>query len=197
MQDEGPLLRLLFGPEPPAGAGRDDAQGIGLASPPEPPEAGSSPDVLAAIKRLLSAEAALRRAVREIGLEAVVQQLIEDHGRHAVTVAIKTKGRPLLHDVYYAVRHGLALVCEHHGCRGDRAAAEQLRPVFKNRYNDQRSTDAIYRRLKEARRRCAADPSLCATAERVAASWLEKTRGQPLLGALLAFNRGWTKSPPF
>jgi hypothetical protein len=195
MQDEGPLLRLLFGPEPLAGSGRD-AQGIGLASPPEPPEAGSSPDVLAVIKRLLSVEAALRRAVREIGLEAVVKQLIEDHGRQAVTAAIKTKGRPPLNDIHHAVRHGLALVCEHHGCRGDRAAAEQLRPVFKDRYNDQRSTNAIYRRLKEARRRCAADPSLRATAERVAASWLEKTRGQPLLGALLAFNRGWTKSPP-
>jgi hypothetical protein len=197
MQDEGPLLRLLFGPEPPAGSDQDDAQGIGLASPPEPSKADLSPDILAVIKRALSAEAALRRAVREIGLEAVVKQLIEDHGWPAVAAAVRTKGRPPLHDVHHAVRHGLALVCEHHGCRGDRAAAEQLRPVFKDRYNDQRSTDAIYRRLKEARRRCAADPSLRATAERMAASWLEKTRGQPLLGALLAFNRGWTKSPPF
>jgi hypothetical protein len=139
----------------------------------------------------------LQRAVAEMGLEAVVKQLVETHGRRAVTAAIKTKGRLPLLSIDHAVRHALALVCERHGCRGDRAAAGQLKRIFKNRRGDERTTDALYRRLTEARRRCAADPSLRAIAEHIAASCLEKARGKPLLETLRAVDRRWTKSPPF
>jgi hypothetical protein len=196
MPDEGPLLALLFPPGPIPAPSRD-AHGIDLGAPPEPPKIEPSPEILATLKRLLSAEAALRRAVREIGLEAVVQQLVEGHGRQAVVAAVKTKGRPPHTAAYHAARHGLALACERHGCRGDRAAADQLRRFFPNRYGEQRSTDAIYRRLKEARRQCAADPTLRSTAEHLADVYLKDARGKPLPEVLRALTRRWTKSTPF
>jgi hypothetical protein len=126
MQDNGPLLRLLFGPKPSAGSDRG-VQGIGLGRPPESPSSGPSPEIVAALGYSLSPSRSLERAVRELGLPAVVQQLADTHGRQTMMDLLKKEGRPPHEAARYVGRHAVALVCERYGCRNDHETAAHLR----------------------------------------------------------------------
>jgi hypothetical protein len=166
--------------------------GTGLGLPPAKPADLQFEHVL---KELLSAEEGVRRAVHQLGIKLVVERLVADHGRKKILAAVKKVGREPLSVGYYISRHGFALICERYGCRGDRAAATQLRQFLSNRCGELRSIDAIYRRLREARRRCDADPLMKAAAERFADSYASEGHGKPLPEVLRSLTRRWTNTP--